>query len=712
MMRVLALAFLMVALLGADARAGVPRIETEHVAAELVLRNRLTKPGDTVEVAIRTRLKEGWHTYWINPGDSGDAPIIDMDLPDGGSMGEVRFPTPSRLPYPPLLNFGYSDEFTLLTSVTIPADWQAGTRYEIPVRIDWLVCADICIPEGGATRLVIPTGVESEQNSAVAFSFMQADWALPQESDAAATYSRDDTMLFLTVPIGKAEDAVFFPLQRGVIDNAAEQRATPAAEGEGMTLALMAGNAVLDGTMRGILKTTDGAWWITATGDPDPVAPVATAAAEPGGSAPTVAGGGDGPVRTAALPAMAEAPGAQIGALEAMLFAFLGGLILNLMPCVFPVLALKVLGLVAHADAPFGRRAVVGAAYASGILTTFAVLAAVLIGLKSAGVAVGWGFQLQSPVFVAVMAAALFAVGLNLSGVFEIGAGLTRLGGRGPQDGVGGAFATGCLATVVATPCTAPFMAVAIGTALAASELTALGVFFALGLGLATPFVLLTLVPGLARVLPRPGGWMARLKEALAFPLYATVAWLVWVLAQLVGIEAMLGALVALVLVGLGAWLYGLSQRGGGRSHRAASVLAVLSLIAAVFLAWPSVTGAPPVAVARASDSEPFSPERLAALESSRQPVFLNVTAAWCITCKVNERVVFDGADFRDLLAERGVTFMTADWTRRDPDVTALIDRFGRAGVPLYVYFPPEGTPKVLPQILTLASLEDAFQTR
>ncbi|MEM9222280.1 MAG: protein-disulfide reductase DsbD domain-containing protein [Pseudomonadota bacterium] len=699
MVRMLAVCLSLFAFAGADLRAG--EIVDEHVSASFVVRNAVTAPGDTTDIAIRNVLADGWHSYWINPGDSGEPPHIEFDVDDPSSVGVAQFPTPSRMPYPPLINFGYKDEFTLLTSLRVPDDWPAGTPYRVPVRIDWLVCADICIPEGGTTEIEIPTDASSEPDSSVAFTFVQAEWALPEESDVAATYSREADTIYLTAPLGDAEGAVFFPLERGIIDNAAEQTAVAAAEGDGMTLALATGNGTLDGEMRGVLKTKDGAWWITATGDPDEVPVVA---ALPAGEVP-VGSAGTG----LTLPNLPE-----IGPWQAMLFAFLGGLILNLMPCVFPVLALKTLGLVAHADAPLSRRAVIGGAYTAGILTSFAILAAVLVSLKATGVAVGWGFQLQSPTFVAVMAALLFAIGLNLSGIFEIGASLTRLGGRGPQDGAAGSFATGCLATIVATPCTAPFMAVAVGTALAASDFTAIGVFAAMGLGLAAPFVALTLLPGLAKILPKPGVWMTRLKEFLAFFLYATAAWLVWVLAQLVGIDTMLGALVALVLLGLAAWLYGLSQRGSGRSHKTASALAAVAMLAAVLAAWPTVTGTPagPIASASASDGVPFSPTRLADLRSDGTSVFLNVTAAWCISCKVNERVVFGSSGFRPLLERNDVTFMTADWTRRDPEVSTLLEEFGRAGVPLYVYFPGDGEPQILPQILTLSMLDDAFVGR
>jgi len=702
MLRLIVFAFLALTVMAAA--AGAATIRTDHISADVVVRNAVTRPGDVTGIAIAHKLAPGWHTYWINPGDSGEPPILEFGTEGGGSVGEIRFPTPSRLPYPPLLNFGYKNRFTLLTEIRVPEDWPDGRDYRVPLRIDWLVCEEICIPEGGETEIVIPTGPVSAPDSGVAFTFVSAERSMPTVSDAEATYSREEDTIYLTVPVGTAEDAVFFPLQRGVIDNVAAQEAIPAADGDGMTLVLAGGNANLDGTMPGVLKTAGGAYAITATGDPD--APLAAAAAP----APSAAGPA-APSVPPSVPPLGALGAAPVGLAQALVFAFLGGLILNLMPCVFPVLALKALGLVAHADASFGRRATIGAAYTSGILTSFAVLAGVLLALKAAGVAVGWGFQLQSPAFVALLAGLMFVVALNLSGVFQIGVGLTRLGGRGPSDGVAGSFATGCLATLVATPCTAPFMAAAIGTALAAAPTTALLVFLAMGLGLAAPFVLLSLVPSLARVLPRPGVWMVRLKEVLAFPLYATAAWLVWVLAQLVGLDAMLGVLIALVLVALAAWLFGLSQRGSGGSHRIAAGLSLASLLGALYLAWPSVSDGAAAArgPALAANSGAFTPARLQSLRAEGRPVFVNVTAAWCITCKVNERVVFETDAFHDLLADNGVTFLTADWTRRDVDVTALMDGFGRAGVPLYLYFPASGEPEILPQILTLSALQSAF---
>lgn len=692
------LAFL-AALMPAAALAG-PTIVTDHIRAEISVRNATTPPGGSTDIAIAHSLDDGWHTYWQNPGDSGEPPIADWDLPDGGVAAGFTYPTPSLLPYPPLMNHGYSDNFTLTTSVTIPADWPAGKPYPARLRMDWLVCEEICVPEGGNVAVTIPTGTTATPNSAVAFTFMRAGWDVPTVSDAAATYSRDGGTLYLSTPVGSVDGAHFFAFQRNAIDHVAPQQAVEASDGEGITLTMQGAGGRLDGTLEGVLKTASGAWRITATGDADPLAPAAPAATS------------EAPLPSVAAILPADAVKAPLGLGKAMLFAFIGGLILNLMPCVFPVLALKALGLVAHADAPVSRRSAIAGAYTAGILASFAALLLTLTALKAAGESVGWGFQLQSPAFVAVMVLILFAMGLNLSGVFGVGAGLTRLGGAGPRDGIAGSFATGCLAVIVATPCTAPFMAVALGAALTSSTAWAVAVFAALALGLAAPFAALALVPGLSRILPRPGVWMERLKQALAFPLYATAGWLVWVLAQIAGVDALLPTFGALILMALGAWLVGLSQRGNGRSHRVASGLALASIAASLVALWPAATSSAAATMPLTQGtrlSQPYTPARLAQLQARNVPVFLNVTAAWCITCQVNERVAFAQLAFAEALADNGVVYLKADWTRRDPDVTRLIERFGRAGVPLYVYFPAGGSPQVLGQILTASALAEAF---
>lgn len=702
---------LVTALVGAA--AGLARaapaavIETDHMRAEIVVANTATAPGETVRVAIRHALAPGWHTYWINPGDSGEAAVVEWSLPSGGEAAPLSFPVPSRLPYPPLMNHGYTGAFALLGAVTVPADWPAGTPYPVGVEMDWLVCSDICIPEGGAGRFAVATAEQSVPDPAVGFTFMKADWALPREMEGRATYRRGEGTIELSVPVAAEKGAHFFAYDRDAIDHVPPHEVRPGANGTGAVVTMPAGSGRLDGTLEGVLKTSEGGFHLVARGAADPPATAPPGAAPPATAAPT-------PPAPAVTPPLHERTLSGAGLARAFVFAFLGGVLLNLMPCVFPVLALKALGLVEHADARTARRIGIAGAYAAGILVTMMGLAAVLFALRSAGQAVGWGFQLQSPVFLATMALLFFAAGLNLSGVFQVGAGLTRLGGLGPRQGLAGSFATGMLAVVVATPCTAPLMAVALAAALAAPPAAGLAVFVALGLGLAAPFALVSLAPGVTRVLPRPGVWMERLKQALAFPLFATVAWLVWVLAQVAGLDALLPVLLALVLVALAAWLLGLAQRGTGRAHRVVLGLAAASFAAAILVLWPAANGALPAPVTAATPpSRPlaagYTSARLAALRQQGIPVFVNVTAAWCITCKVNEAMVFARPEFATLLEQSGTAFLEADWTRRDPDVTHLIERFERAGVPLYVYFPATGEPQVLPQFITLASLRAAF---
>ncbi|MEL6318678.1 MAG: thioredoxin family protein, partial [Pseudomonadota bacterium] len=400
------------------------------------------------------------------------------------------------------------------------------------------------------------------------------------------------------------------------------------------------------------------------------------------------------------------------GVALAALFAFAGGLILNLMPCVFPVLALKAVSLAKHGDADPRERTAQGLAYGAGVLASFLAFAAALLALKAAGASVGWGFQLQSPLVVAALAYILFAVGLNLSGVFEMPSSYAGVGGSlAARDGATGSFFTGVLAAVVASPCTAPFMGAALGYALTQSPATTIAVFAALALGFAAPIMLLSASPALARMLPKPGAWMERFRQALAFPMYAAAAWLLWVLGGQVGVDALFAALIGLVLVALAAWALGVGKPASVAGRRVAGAVAVAALIGALFALTPAIEddGAAPARAAQSAadggtgaPSQPYSPDGLAALQAEGRPVFLNVTADWCISCKVNERLVLGGESFRSALEGADAVYVKGDWTRRDDEITALLERFGRVGVPLYVVYPADGSaPEVLPQILT-----------
>ncbi|MGX1306745.1 thiol:disulfide interchange protein/DsbC/DsbD-like thiol-disulfide interchange protein [Amorphus suaedae] len=705
---------LALAILAQPAAAAGASIDTDHIATRIVVGSSSVAPGDTVEIAITQTVEDGWHTYWENPGDSGAPTLFGWALPSGPADATIQWPTPERLPYPPLVNFGYSGKTTYLATLTVPADWPAGDPLPVDLTIDWLVCADICIPESGSATFEIPTGTTSELDSAVGFTFVQARREMPAPVTWPAKLSgMPDGHLTLEVePTGvdlaKLSQAFYFPLDPDLIDNAAEQ--TFDVQGQTLALALRPHGPTPPAPVDGLLVLTDTSgqrkgYALTADGPereiPAPVAASAGAAQSgPGGGTPAAS-------ETASTTATAIPAPTGTGFLRAVVFALIGGLILNLMPCVFPVLALKAVAFAGHGHASARDRIGQGAAYTAGILVSFLLLAGTLIALKAGGMAVGWGFQLQQPLVVAVLVYVLVLIGLNLSGLYEIGLGLTRAGGLvHGSSGVGGSFLTGVLAAVVATPCTAPFMAVAIGYALTQGTGVTLAVFTALGLGLALPFLLISLVPAIGRLLPKPGMWMVRLRQVLAFPLYATAAWLIWVLTQQAGVDAMFAVLVGCVLLAFAAWMTGLRQGGMQRGRWAAALAAVVGLVGAVALLSPSLADGPSqgaIISASADDygAEPFTPARLDALRADGKPVFLNITAAWCITCKVNEKVAFRSG-FREALVRDGVTYMTADWTRRDPAITAYLERYGRAGVPLYLVFPEgDGPAAVLPQILT-----------
>jgi thiol:disulfide interchange protein DsbD len=407
----------------------------------------------------------------------------------------------------------------------------------------------------------------------------------------------------------------------------------------------------------------------------------------------------------------AGATGAGLGLLLALVFAFAGGVILNLMPCVFPVLSVKVLGFVEQAGQDPARARNHGLIFGAGVVVAFWILAALLLALRAGGESLGWGFQLQSPTIVALLALLLFGLGLSLSGLFDIGLGLTRLGAAGAGRGYGDSFLTGGLAVLVATPCTAPFMGAALGFALVQPPLAGMAVFTALALGLAAPYVVLASVPGLLRRLPRPGAWMETFKQLLAFPLYATVVWLVWVFGQQVGINAVAVLLLGMTLLAFAAWLAG--RTGSSRAAMVRTAAVLLALVAAGVSVFGSrAVAASPEALATSSAWEPWSETRVAELRAEGRPVFVDFTAAWCLSCQVNERVALSSASVRSAFAAADVALLKADWTSRDAEIAAALEGFGRSGVPLYVLYPadPAGAPELLPALLSPGTVVEAVE--
>jgi thiol:disulfide interchange protein DsbD len=687
---------MLLAILGWQARDCAAAPTGDLVKADLLAEPAAIAPGQTFWVAVRLRMKEHWHTYWRNPGDSGEATAIAWQLPTGFTAGPIQWQAPHRIPVGPLANYGYDGETTLLTEITAPAGLAPSTQVPINADVTWLVCEKECIPGEAHLSLTLPAvaaGRTSPAGSAETRALFEAARAtIPQLSSWKASMEVAQDTLTLRVAASNLKpqavrSAQFFPFSETLIRHAEPQ--TLAVSDAGLSLELVS-SALTIGTPkdgRGVLVIEEdiGANTVRHAFELDGVA---IAAAAPTGSLGTI--------------------------LQAALFALLGGIILNLMPCVFPVLSIKVLSLINHASQSAEQLRRHGVIYTAGVLTTFLVLAGVLLALRAGGAEVGWGFQLQSPITVGVLAYVLFAMGLSLSGVFHFGYSLQALGGNLAQRaGYSGSFFAGALAVVVATPCTAPFMGTALGFALTQPAVVSLFVFLALGLGLALPFLLLTLAPQLVGRLPRPGAWMEILKQALAFPIYATVAWLLWVLGQQVGPSGMFAALIGLVLVALAAWSFSIwqtaGQTGGLWGRRIAAAVAIVAVAATgvvvAGLQHERVDASATAQAASAAGIEPFTQRRLDELRAENRPVFVNMTAAWCITCLVNERVALSTDAVKQAFAAGNIAYLKGDWTNRNPEITRMLERYGRSGVPLYLLYGGGDDPAVLPQILTAATV-------
>ena len=658
---------------GAMAAESAP-VRTARTTATIVSDRDGVAPGQAVRLGLRLRIAPGWHVYWKNPGDAGIAPELTLD---GAQGGPILWPTPVRLPEGPLMTYGYTGE--VLLPLVATAQGRAVTA-----TASWLVCEKICVPEDATLTLALdgPPGTAPE-----ATLFVAADARMPRPSPFVATVA--DGVLSLAGPglsSGTVRAAWFMPDTPDAIVNPAVQRLT--VRDGGLSLALVPGPGFAP-PLTGVVVMQDAggqesAWVVEA---------------KPGAALSGAALSGVG------LPGV---PPVRSPLIETLLLALTGGLILNLMPCVFPVLAMKAMAVARLSGAAQGAMRREGLAYTAGVLVAFGGLGAALVAIRAAGGAAGWGFQLQSPVFVLAMAWVLFAVGLNLSGVYEVrlaGAGAGQ--GLASRGGMAGSFFTGLLAVLVATPCTAPFMGAAIAAALAAPAVVAMLVFGALGLGFAAPYLVLSVVPGVARLLPRPGAWMDVLRGALAFPMYGAAVWLLWVVSLQAGPSGVLAGAAGAVLLGFAAWSAGQAQRRGGQLGRVIAAAACVAALA-VLVALPTAPVGAATTEAGPNAAQVFSRTRLAALRAEGRPVFVNMTAAWCVTCLVNERLALAPAAVQARLAA-GITYLKGDWTRQDPEITAFLTEHGRDGVPLYVFYPAHGPAVVLPQILTESAVLAAF---
>ena len=674
-------------------------------------------PGRPLQLGLLIAHQKDWHTYWKNPGDSGLPTELAWQLPAGMEAGEIAWPLPRKIPIGTLANYGYEGQVLLPVPVTVSRLFSpAAPAHEahFALQASWLVCRQECIPEEGRFTLSLPLAASSAAH-APEFAAAAAARPLAFTPGAGSSARVEGEALSLRVaglPASmQGQTLSVFPEASGVLDNAAASRQRWDGGIWSAQLPLSAQRSEGPASMSLVLASED-----AGTG-------VQFALAVEGGWPPLAARAQVSPALAAALAANARAqqearpPALAASAaptglwLAALAGALVGGLLLNLMPCVFPVLAIKVVGFAQHGH-DRGAQRIGGLAYTAGVLLSFVALGALMLALRAAGEAVGWGFQLQSPAVVAALAVLFTLIALNLAGVFELRSLLpSRLAGLQARHPVADSLLTGVLAVAVASPCTAPFMGASLGLTATLPAWQALAIFAALGLGLALPYLLASWLPAFARLLPPPGAWMVHLRRLLAFPMLATVVWLVWVLGQQSGIDGAAALLALLVLLALVVWTLTL----GGRWR---AVLAPLSIALGLWLAWawvPKITDLPAPATARASGPadasgwQPWSAERTDALLAEGRPVFVDYTAAWCVTCQYNKQTALADAAVLQDFSDKRVALLRADWTRRDPAITAALAALGRSGVPVYVLHAPGRAPVVFSEILGLRALRAAL---
>ena len=644
------------------AAAQMPGNDEVLIASSLVAESQTPAPGTRTTLAIVMEPQGEWHGYWKQPGDVGLPPKLNWRLPDGVSVGAAEYPVPQTLLIDGLMNHVYEHPYALLVPLQLSADIPVGSQLPIQLDMQYLACRfDACVPERASLSAMLTVG-DGASNAAVEQRFAQWRQALPRPLGSTASFSVDNGVLRLMVPLPATmviKQPHLFAISKGVINNAAEQRFE--RQGDVLVIETEAGDRSADSF-----------------------------------SATLALGEGLG-LDLQAVPATVQA--ASVSTLSVTLVALagaiLGGLLLNLMPCVFPILSLKALSI-ARSSSHAGNARSEAVAYSLGVIVVCLLLGGILLVLRAGGAQVGWAFQLQDPRMIFVLLLLTCAIAFNLTGLFEL-SGLNAGSGLAERKGAGGAFWTGALAAFVATPCTGPFMAAALGAALVLPPAAALLVFSGLGFGIALPFLLLGFIPALQRCLPKPGPWMQTLRNLLAVPMFLTALALLWVLSQQITASTLVAVIGCAMLFALGLWATGLRQRV---FKRGAWMPALLAGLFALALGLNQTHQQPAVTVQ--SDQLAFDPAKLASLREAGKPVFLYFTADWCVTCKVNEQVAIDRDETREALTNAGVVSMRGDWTNGDAKITAFLERHGRSGVPLYLWYEPGRLePKVLPQVLT-----------
>ncbi len=687
----------------------VPATRERPVEVELVTTARAVVPGETTWVAVRLKPNQSWHTYWRYAGDVGSAPSVVWNLPAGWKAGSISWPTPHRISSPPLASYGYERELFLATPIEVPRTARIGSTVRIAGKITWVVCDVECIADD--VDLSISRTVAA--NAAVDSSVMNAivderqRMPLPQSGwTARASVDESDIVLFARPPSGEQPGQNvpidFFVDSAGVINHAAPVRARWVDSLIELRIQRSEYANGVPGRVSGVvvLGNADS----IGTGDNRAIEIVA----------PVESSIGEARVALGAT-AVESSPISLTPLLMAALFGILGGTLLNLMPCVLPVLSIKLFGLAEMSSQSSGAAKRHGLLFGAGVLLSMWALVGMLLALRAAGNEIGWGYQLQSPVVVSLLALVMLAAALNMAGVFTIGPiGGSLLAVADRQPGSMQTIMSGALVVLLATPCAAPFISSAAGYGLTHGAVPSFTVFTAIALGLAWPVVLIAFAPSLRRLVPKPGAWMVTLRQVLVFPLLGTAAWLTWVVGRQAGVDVMGALLAAMTIVSLALWLFGkvaYSQRASIRNT--GLVLASAGVVFAVSLAVVSALNASPVdtaaktATGPAAESglawQPFTDSTLRAARQSGSLVMLDVTADWCLTCKVNERVAFGSERVRAALDSGNVQLLRADWTSRSPEITRLINGFGRSGVPVVALFPPgeRSEAVLLPTLLT-----------
>ncbi|VWX59061.1 protein-disulfide reductase DsbD family protein [Sphingorhabdus sp. 109] len=655
-----------------------------NVAATLLAESEQVKAGESVTLAFVMEPKPTWHGYWENPGDAGIGMSFDWTLPPGVTAGEAQFQVPDRLLIAGIMNYIYKGDYAVLVNLTLSGEVRPGPL-PIAVKSEWLSCTDeICVPEQDELSITLQVvGEDTSISRNTAFDAFRA--ALPRPLGSEASFAVDADLFRLSIPLPAnvaIDQPYFFILEDGIIDYAAPQ--TFNRDGDRLILETGARGDGYD-TISGILKIGDhDGFLITAT---------------------------KGEVEMTGLPLSGDSAKDEGGG--SLLFlalggAILGGLLLNLMPCVFPILSLKAISLAkAGGSETVVRRDAL--AYTAGVVLVATALGAALLGLRASGAAVGWAFQLQDPRIIFILLALVTAIGFNLAGLFELpninfGNKLTQ------KDGAAGSFWTGALAAFVATPCTGPFMAAALGATIILPPIAALVIFAGLGVGLALPFLLIAFVPAIRNRLPKPGPWLDGFRKVMAIPMFLTGIGLIWLLGRQIGTDALGLSLVFLLVVGLILWWFGGGQVKG-ISRGALASATMIAVLAGGIISLPGEEAMESRKLTAASGatlpSEPFSETRLAELRESGQPVFAYFTADWCITCKANEAAAIQRSETADAFKAAEVAVLMGDWTRPDPVISRFLEKHGRAGVPLYLYYAPGEEPVILPQILTVSTLTE-----